>query len=346
MRHRARVSVAGPGAARRRAVAGLLAAVRRPTTRAPAPRLPPRSLGPGSRTTLAVCEATVAMEDGLTASGGKAQGCARGIGPAWSSAIGPRCSRASDCARQRAPLRMRTRLRTLGLAVTNLTLAVEDFRTTDSIDAAAQREASRPPLAQGDRHLPDVGGLWTARSCPTDAARPAPSSLVPFDSGAGVSPGLSGARPVGAQPTARLVRPWRMVRASAQNAAPWSACRRCASSWTTTASSTNGGASRSRQLNDSDPASRRSPSASAGRAREMLVGRTPTTGASAATRPRAPPRLLARSQRSSGTGARRVVRARTSSSAPMTRPRPGRGRRTTLRAPSVGWCDHRDAGCR
>jgi hypothetical protein len=36
-----------------------------------------------------------------------------------------------------APGPMRTRVRTLGFAVTNLVIAVEDFRTTDRIDAAA-----------------------------------------------------------------------------------------------------------------------------------------------------------------------------------------------------------------
>lgn len=33
--------------------------------------------------------------------------------------------------------RMRTRVRTLGFAVTNMTIAVEDFRTTDRLEAAA-----------------------------------------------------------------------------------------------------------------------------------------------------------------------------------------------------------------
>jgi hypothetical protein len=42
-----------------------------------------------------------------------------------------------DALRQRAPYQMRTRLRSLGLAVTNLALAVEDLRTTDNVDAAA-----------------------------------------------------------------------------------------------------------------------------------------------------------------------------------------------------------------
>jgi len=43
-----------------------------------------------------------------------------------------------DALVQRAPpYQMRTRLRTLGLAVTNLTLAIEDVQTTARIDVAA-----------------------------------------------------------------------------------------------------------------------------------------------------------------------------------------------------------------
>ena len=92
---------------------------------------PARSLDPID---VAVCEATLIMEAGLTrVKAIKVRRNTRGrLEQALQSVL-----TGQDALRQRAPYQMRTRLRSLGLAVTNLTLAVEDLRTTDNVDAAA-----------------------------------------------------------------------------------------------------------------------------------------------------------------------------------------------------------------
>jgi hypothetical protein len=91
---------------------------------------------------IAVCDATVMMEKGLArVRAVKLRRAARSRleGTLQSVLTG------QDALLNRASYRMRTRLRTLGLAVTNLTLAVEDFRTTANIVVAATnvRRASK-----------------------------------------------------------------------------------------------------------------------------------------------------------------------------------------------------------
>jgi hypothetical protein len=81
-----------------------------------------------------VCEATFAMEDSLVRV--KAIKVRRGTRGRLEQALQSVLT-GQDALLQRAPYQMRTRLRTLGLAVTNLTLAIEDVRTTARIDTAA-----------------------------------------------------------------------------------------------------------------------------------------------------------------------------------------------------------------
>jgi hypothetical protein len=83
---------------------------------------------------IAVCRATLRMEDGLARVQAVKlrQGARNRLDQAMQSVL-----TGQDALLQHAQYDMRTRLRTLGLAVTNMTLAVEDFQTTDHIDVAS-----------------------------------------------------------------------------------------------------------------------------------------------------------------------------------------------------------------
>jgi hypothetical protein len=71
-----------------------------------------------------------------------------------------------------APARMRTRVRTLGFAVTNLTIAVEGFVTADRIEPAAATIKRRTTAL---RRALDSFRTWVG--CP--AANGSPASLPP-----------------------------------------------------------------------------------------------------------------------------------------------------------------------
>lgn len=83
---------------------------------------------------IAVCQATRKMEDGLVRLRAVKlrQGARNRLDQALQSIL-----TGHDAVLLHAQRDMRARLRTLGLAVTNMTLAVEDFRTTNRIDVAA-----------------------------------------------------------------------------------------------------------------------------------------------------------------------------------------------------------------
>jgi hypothetical protein len=138
---------------------------------------PMASLDPDA---IGVCEAMLMMEAGLA----RVQavklraGARRRLDQAVQSVL-----TGQDALLQRAPYRMRTRLRTLGIAVTNLVLAVEDFRTTVRLDVAAVnvRRASTQLRKAIDSFQRWVGcGALVLPTDPPDAS-PSPS-LVPYDS--------------------------------------------------------------------------------------------------------------------------------------------------------------------
>lgn|GEM_PF-2918121 len=83
---------------------------------------------------IAVCQATLKMEDGLVRLRAVKlrQGAQNRLEQAHQSIL-----TGYDALLLHAQRDMRTRLRTLGLALTNMALAVEDLRTTDRIDVAA-----------------------------------------------------------------------------------------------------------------------------------------------------------------------------------------------------------------
>lgn len=148
----------------------------------PAPSLGPigspmGSLDPGD---VGVCEATLTMEHGLErVASVKLRGDARGrLDQALQSVL-----TGNDALLQRAPYTMRTRLRTFGLAVTNLTLAVEDFRTTNRIDIAATnvRKATTQLTKAIDSFQRWLGCDALVMPTPPADASPSPS-LVPYAS--------------------------------------------------------------------------------------------------------------------------------------------------------------------
>ena len=118
-----------------------------------------------------VCEATLTMEEGLArVKRIKVRRGSRGrLEQAMESVL-----TGQDALVQRAPYQMRTRLRTLGLAVTNLTLAIEDVRTTARLDAAASNvKRSVTGLGKAIDKFQAWVGCDGERS--DDAASPAPS---------------------------------------------------------------------------------------------------------------------------------------------------------------------------
>ncbi len=148
----------------------------------PAPSLgatgsPMGSLDPAD---VGVCEATLTMEHGLErVAAVKLRGGARGrLDQALQSVL-----TGNDALLQRAPYTMRTRLRTFGLVVTNLTLAVEDFRTTNRIDIAATnvRKATAQLAKAIDSFQRWLGCDAIVMPTPPPDASPSPS-LVPYAS--------------------------------------------------------------------------------------------------------------------------------------------------------------------
>lgn len=88
-----------------------------------------------------------------------------------------------DALLQAATYRMRTRIRTLGIAITNLVLAAEDFRTTIHLSAAAAnvKRASKDLRKAIDSFQRWVGCGALVLPTATPEASPSPS-LVPYDS--------------------------------------------------------------------------------------------------------------------------------------------------------------------
>ena len=127
-----------------------------------------------------VCEATLLMESGLDRV--RAVKLRRGARNRLDQALQSVLT-GQDALLQRATYRMRTRLRTLGIAVTNLTLAVEDFRTTIHLDVAATnvRRASTQLGKAIDNFQKWLGcGAMVRPSAPPGASLL--PSLVPYDS--------------------------------------------------------------------------------------------------------------------------------------------------------------------
>ena len=151
------------------------------------PTRPTGSLDPGASPLasldpddIAVCEAMLVMEDGLhRVQAVKLRAGARHrLDQALQSVL-----TGQDALLQNASLRMRTRLRTLGIAITNLVLAVEDFRTTIHLDVAASNvKRSSSQLRKAiDTFQRFVG--CEALVIPTEPPDASPSpSLVPYDS--------------------------------------------------------------------------------------------------------------------------------------------------------------------
>jgi hypothetical protein len=75
-----------------------------------------------------------------------------------------------------APGRMRSQVRTLGFAVTNLTIAVEGFRTGDRLEAAAATIRKRTAALRRA-----IDHFRTGVGCPGATAAPpkAPASVAP-----------------------------------------------------------------------------------------------------------------------------------------------------------------------
>lgn len=154
---------------------------------APPPAGPPGSTGPSASPLAsldpdetAVCEAMLVMEDGLhRVQAVKLRAGARHrLDQALQSVL-----TGQDALVQSAPLRMRTRLRTLGLAITNLVIADEDFQTTIHLDVAAVnvKRAGTQLRKAIDSFQRYVGcDALVVPTAPPDAS-PGPS-LVPYDS--------------------------------------------------------------------------------------------------------------------------------------------------------------------
>jgi hypothetical protein len=83
---------------------------------------------------LAVCDGTIRMGQGVTML--RETRLRRGAANRLTSGLDT-VVEGQRLVLEYATARMRTRVRTLGFAVTNMTIAVEDYQTTDRLDAAA-----------------------------------------------------------------------------------------------------------------------------------------------------------------------------------------------------------------
>lgn len=105
-----------------------------------APSLPSATTDPSAsvpvlgEAELAVCDGTVRMSQGVARI--RDARVRRGADGRLESALGL-VVEGQQLVLEYATRRMRARVRTLGFAVTNMTIAVEDFRTTDRVEAAA-----------------------------------------------------------------------------------------------------------------------------------------------------------------------------------------------------------------
>jgi len=147
------------------------------------PSAPASSPGPSASAAalgeaeLAVCDGTVRMAEGVTSL--RSIRLRRGAETRLTSAL-DLVTEGQRLILDYAPGRMATRVRTLGFAVTNMTIAVEDFRTTDQLDAAAANVKRRTTAL---RRAIDAFRVWvgcpSTASDPTGASPSAPGSADP-----------------------------------------------------------------------------------------------------------------------------------------------------------------------
>ena len=138
------------------------------TTGAPTASVPP--LGEAE---LAVCDGTVRMGDGVTRL--ERTRVRRGAGNDLGSAL-DLVLEGQRLVLDYATGRMRRQVRTLGFAVTNLTIAVEGFRTADRLEAAAATIRKRTAaLRRAIDHFRTGVGCAGATAAPPEA----PASVAP-----------------------------------------------------------------------------------------------------------------------------------------------------------------------
>ena len=137
------------------------------TTGAPTASAPP--LGEAE---LAVCDGTVRMDDGVTRLEGLRvrRGSANDLASALDLVL-----EGQRLVLDYAPGRMRRQVRTLGFAVTNLTIAVEGFRTADRLEAAASTIRRRTTAM---RRALDSFRSWVGCSAPV-AGPAGPAAATP-----------------------------------------------------------------------------------------------------------------------------------------------------------------------
>lgn len=109
---------------------------------------------------LAVCDGTTRMNQGVDEL--HQVRLRRGAGDSLTSAL-DRVVEGQRLVLEYATGRMRTRVRTLGFAVANITIAVEDFRTTDRYDEAAANIKRRTTAL---RRAVEAFRTWVG--CPED----------------------------------------------------------------------------------------------------------------------------------------------------------------------------------
>ena len=124
---------------------------------------------------LAVCDGTVRMSDGVTRLEGirLRRGASNTLGSAVDLVL-----EGQQLVLDYAPGRMRPQVRTLGFAVTNLTIAVEGLRTAERVEAAASNIRRRITSL---RKAVDHFRSWVG--CPGATANPEASTRPPADPG-------------------------------------------------------------------------------------------------------------------------------------------------------------------
>lgn len=131
---------------------------------------------------LAVCDGTIRMGQGVTAL--RAIRLRKDAGNHLGSAL-ETVLEGQRLVSEYASGRMRARVRTLGFAVTNVTIAVEDYRTTDRFQAAASNVRRRTTALRRTLDsfrswvgcpVPSAGGPTAATSGPEGSAGTGPET--------------------------------------------------------------------------------------------------------------------------------------------------------------------------
>ncbi len=131
---------------------------------------------------LAMCDGTIRMDQGVTKL--RSVRLRRGAGGSLVGAL-DMILEGQRLVEEYAPSRTRTRVRTLGFAVTNVVIAVEDFRTTDRQQVAASNIRRRTnALRRGIESF----RAWAGCPDPDDAAG-APAASADATPGAEATPG-------------------------------------------------------------------------------------------------------------------------------------------------------------